>query len=118
MNVDATIAAIAAVNARIEAVLHPKRRKVLACFIDQRALSPDSAIAATALSPALHSALNQLRAQGIIKEVADARSYVDTSAHLAHQRRLAEGGRVALITLGPALVALAIAMVAMVVRTR
>jgi len=107
-----------AVNATIIAVMNEQRRKVLAHFNAHKALSPERAIARDALEPALHATLDQLRAQGIIKDSGDALSYLDADALLAYEKKMARSGRVAVMAMVPVLVAVGVAIVVAITLSR
>ena len=98
--------------------MHEQRRKVLAHFNAHEALSPERAIAREALEPALHATLDQLRAQGIIKDCGDALSYLDADALLAYEKKMAKSGRVAVTAILPVLVAVAVAVVVAITLSR
>ncbi|MGA6150379.1 hypothetical protein [Stenotrophomonas sp. NPDC077461] len=118
MNIGATTAVTTAVNATIIAVIQAQRRKVLAHFNDQQALSPEQAVPTAGLEPALHSTLTQLRAQGIIKDVEDGRAYLDADALLTYEKKTAKDGRTALMVMVPIFVAIAVAIVVAVALSR
>ncbi len=118
MNAGATTAVTTAVNATIIAVVQEQRRRALAQFNDQHALSPETAIARATLDPSLQSTVDQLRAQGIIRDRDDTHSYLDAAALLSHEKKLAKGGRIALAVLVPVLIAVAVALVVAVTASR
>ena len=115
MNVAATTTVI---NATIIAVIQEQRRKVLAHFNDQQALTPDSAIARVSVARDLQPTLDQLRAQGIIKDSDVALSYLDAEALLADEKKMAKGARTALKVLVPVMVAVAVAVVVAITLSR
>lgn len=87
-------------------------------FNAHKALSPDRAIARDALEPALHATLEQLRAQGIIKDSGDALSYLDADALLAYEKKMAKSGRIAVMAMVPVLVAVVVAIVVAITLSR
>lgn len=107
-----------AANATILAVMNEQRRRVLAHFNAHKALSPERAIARDALEPALHATLEQLRAQGIIKDSGDALSYLDADALLAHEKKMAKSGRIAVMAMVLVAVAVAVAVVVAITFSR
>ncbi|MFN4162147.1 MAG: hypothetical protein ACK4FW_09275 [Stenotrophomonas sp.] len=107
-----------AVNATIIAVMNEQRRKVLAYFNAHKALSPERAIARDALEPALHATLEQLRAQGIIKDSGNRLSYLDADALLAYEKKMAKSGRIAVMAMVPVLVAVVVAIVVAITLSR
>lgn len=108
MNVGAVTTAV---NATIAAVMQEQRRKVLAHFTAHGATSPVSAIARDGLEPAAQSTLDQLRAQGIIKDSGGELSYLDAAALAIHEKKMARSARVALAVFVPVMVAVAVAVV-------
>ncbi len=98
--------------------MNEQRRKVLAHFNEHEALSPECAIARDALEPALQATLDQLRAQGIIKDSGDALSYLDADALLTYEKKMAKSGRIAVMAMVPVLVAVAVAVVVAVTLSR
>lgn len=115
MNVGAVTTAV---NATITAVMQEQRRKVLAHFTAHGATSPGSAIARAGLAPAMHSTLDQLRAQGIIKDTGGELSYLDAAALALHEKDTARSARVALAVIVPVMVAVAVAVVVAITFSR
>jgi hypothetical protein len=70
------------------------------------------------LEPALHATLEQLRAQGIIKDSGDALRYLDADALLAYEKKVAKSGRIAVMAMVPELVAVAVAVVVAITFSR
>lgn len=118
MTVAAVSAVTSAVNAAIIAVANEQRRKVLQQFQSRQALSPDNPLPRAQVESALHATLDQLRTQGIIKDVGSDTHYLDTQALLAYEKGVRTSQRKLARVIVPVFVAVAVAVVVAIVFSR
>ncbi len=94
----ATTAANIAINAAISAAVQQQRDALLAHFTGHQALSPQSAIAADTIDPALQSTLMYYRDNGVIREAGGDRLYLDLDVLARSKVKAKRTGRNVLIT--------------------
>jgi len=94
----ASNAANIAINAAITAAVQQQRDALIAHFTGHQALSPQSAIAADSIDPALQVALKYYRDNGIIRDAGADRLYLDLDVLAGLKAKAKRTGRNVLIT--------------------
>lgn len=88
----------AASNAAITAAVQQQRDALIAHFTGHQALSPQSAIAADSIDPALHAPLTYYRDNGVIRDAGADRLYLDLDVLAGLKAKAKRTGRNVLIT--------------------
>ena len=94
----ASNAANIAINAAITAAVQQQRDALIAHFTGHQALSPQSAIAADSIDPALQVALKYYRDNGVIRDAGADRLYLDLDVLAGLKAKAKRTGRNVLIT--------------------
>lgn len=87
-----------AINAAITAAVQQQRDALIAHFTGHQALSPQSAIAADSIDPALHAPLTYYRDNGVIRNAGGDRLYLDLDVLAGLKAKAKRTGRNVLIT--------------------